>query len=177
MSWVKKKSLPSIETISYEGQPCNTLPSLWNALHHSYNSAANCPVNLDILNDIPQCNAIEWLPFSKQEFRDAIAKCSASSTPGPNHISWRHLKPIVADDKCLEKIVCIANACLEHKTWPPQFKTAISVIIPKPNKELYNSPKSFWPIVLLNTTGKLIEKVISTRLQFHMTTNGFLDPN
>jgi len=38
-------------------------------------------------------------------------------------------------------------------------------------------PKSFRPIVLLNTIGKLIEKVISTRLQFHMTSNGFLDPN
>ena len=54
---------------------------------------------------------------------------------------------------------------------------ANSIIIPKPNKELYNSPKSFYPIVLLNTVGKLIEKTISNRLQFHMTANGFLDPN
>jgi len=49
------------------------------------------------------------------------------------------------------------------------------VVIPKPNKNNYNSPKSFCPIVLLNTTGKLIEKVISNRLQFHLSANGFLD--
>jgi len=49
------------------------------------------------------------------------------------------------------------------------------VVIPKPNKNTYNSPKSFRPIVLLNTTGKLIKKVISNRLQFHLSANGFLD--
>jgi len=51
------------------------------------------------------------------------------------------------------------------------------IVIPKPNKASYNTPKFFCPIVLLNTTEKIIEKVISTWLQFHMTSNGFLDPN
>jgi len=100
-----------------------------------------------------------------------------SSTPGPDHISWRHLKAVAANNVCLEKITLIANACIEFKTWPPQFKAASSIIIPKPNKELYNTPKSFRPIVLLNTTGKLIEKAISNRLQFYLTTNGYLGPN
>ena len=49
------------------------------------------------------------------------------------------------------------------------------VVIPKPNKNNYNSPKSFCPIVLLNTMGKLIEKVISNRLQFHLSANSFLN--
>jgi len=48
------------------------------------------------------------------------------------------------------------------------------VVIPKPNKQLYNSPKSFRPIVLLNMLGKLIEKVIGERLQFQVTSNGFI---
>jgi len=51
------------------------------------------------------------------------------------------------------------------------------VIIPKPNKMVYNTPKAFRPIVLLNTIDKLIEKVISHRLQFHLSANGFLNPN
>jgi len=143
MSWIKKKTLSSIETISYESQACNTLLSLWNALHCSYNSVADRPVNTNILNDIPQSNVIEWPPFSRQEFKDAIAKCSTSSMSGPDHVSWKHLKPIIANDKCLEKIVYIANACIVHETWPPQFKAATSVVIPKPNKKSYNTPKSF----------------------------------
>ena len=51
------------------------------------------------------------------------------------------------------------------------------VVIPKPNKALYNSPKSFRLIVLLNTMGKLIEKVIGERLQFLTTSNDFIHPS
>lgn len=150
---------------------------LWNALHCSYNSAANRPVNASFLNELPRSDSVKWPPFSKQEFRDTIAKCSSSSTPSPDHISWRHLKLVIADSECLERIVDIANACITFELWSTQFKSATSVIIPKPNKASYNMPKAFRPIVLLNTIGKLIEKVISTRLQFHMTSNGFLNPN
>jgi len=51
------------------------------------------------------------------------------------------------------------------------------VIIPKPNKKSYDSSKSFRPIVLLNTVGKLIEKVIRERLQFIMASNNFIHPS
>jgi len=54
------------------------------------------------------------------------------------------------------------------------FKTATIVVISKPNKELYNTPKAFQYIVLLKTTGKLIEKVISNHLQFYIISNSFL---
>ena len=81
------------------------------------------------------------------------------------------------DKTCLSKIVNIVNACIIVGYWPDQFKESISVIIPKPNKVSYNTPKAFRPIILLNTLGKLIEKVISHRLQFYLSANGFLDPN
>jgi len=50
----------------------------------------------------------------------------------------------------------------------------MTVVIPKPNKKSYDSSKSFRPIVLLNTVGKLIEKVIGERLQFTMAANDFI---
>ena len=53
----------------------------------------------------------------------------------------------------------------------------MTIIIPKPNKESYNSPKSFQPIILLNTLGKLIKKVIGNRLQFHLISNNFIYPS
>ena len=48
------------------------------------------------------------------------------------------------------------------------------IFIPKPNKSSYDSPKSFRPIVLLNTMGKLIEKVIRDKLQFQVVSNNFI---
>jgi len=71
----------------------------------------------------------------------------------------------------------IANACIQTEHWPDHFKSSISIIIPKPNKLTYCSPKIFRPIILLNTTDKLIEKVISNWLQFHTIANSFLYPN
>jgi len=38
----------------------------------------------------------------------------------------------------------------------------------------YDQPKAFRPIVLLNTLGKLIEKVIAERLQFMVASNDFI---
>jgi len=51
-----------------------------------------------------------------------------------------------------------------------------TIIIPKPNKSSYDHPKAFHPIILLNTLGKLIEKVIAKRLQFIVTSNCFIHP-
>ena len=51
------------------------------------------------------------------------------------------------------------------------------VVIPKPNKKSYDSPKAFRPIVLLNIVGKLIEKVIGECLQFNMASNNFIHPS
>ena len=48
------------------------------------------------------------------------------------------------------------------------------IVIPKPNKSVYNSPKSYQPIVLLNTIGKLFEKMIGEYLQFHTIPNSFI---
>ncbi len=57
------------------------------------------------------------------------------------------------------------------------LKVSTTVVIPKLNKSLYDSPKVFCPIVLLNTLGKLIEKVIAERLQFIVASNNFVHPS
>jgi len=41
----------------------------------------------------------------------------------------------------------------------------------------YDQPKSFHPIVLLNTLGKLIKKVVVERLQFIVANNDFIYPS
>ena len=79
-----------------------------------------------------------------------------------------HLKIILKDDECLNSIIRIANIYIELGYWPLHFKKSTIVVIPKPNKKLYDTHKSFRPIVLLNTISKLIKKVIRERLQFIM---------
>ena len=131
-------------------------------------------LTLIYLNKFPNKPILFWLSFSEAELINAINKCNNSSTSGLNKLSWRHLKIIIKDSICLKKIVDIANACFELGHWPMHFKVSTSIIIPKPNKKLYNSPKAFRPIVLLNTIGKLIEKVMGERLMFQSISNNFI---
>jgi len=48
------------------------------------------------------------------------------------------------------------------------------VVIPKPNKAMFDSPKLYQPIILLNTIEKLFEKIIGKHFQFHTISNSFI---
>ena len=89
-------------------------------------------------------------------------------------MSWCHWKLIFPNDDCLSKVINITDACINLGYWPNYFKISMTIIIPKLNKQSYDNPKAFRPIVLLNTLGKLIEKVIAERLQFSVAANDFI---
>ena len=134
-------------------------------------------VDTNILNEITNKPISHWPTFSKEEFRFALSSCNNSSAPGLDKLTWSHLKSILKDNECLNVIIHIANICIELEHWPLHFKKSTMVVIPKPNKKLYDSPKLFRPIVFLNTVGKLIEKVIRERLQFNTASNNFIHPS
>ena len=116
----------------------------------------------------------EWPSFSKAEFIKSINKCYSLSTLGPGQISWSYLKTLINYDKCLDNIVNIENSCINLEYWFCHFKKSISIIILKLDKPFYNTLKTFQPIVLLNILEKLIEKVISVRLQVYFITSNFI---
>ena len=140
-------------------------------LHSSFNTAHHHFINEKVLDEILAFLIAQWNRFSEEEFIIAIAKCNNSSTPG---LSWSYLKNILKDKTCLHNVIKIVNLCFDLGFWPSHFKISTTIVIPKPNKMSYNSPKAFRPIVLLNTLGKLIEKVIGKRLQFHVVSNNFI---
>jgi len=177
MNWINKRKLPTTEAIKYEGQPCLTLKNLWGTLHTTFNTVLHWQVDTGIFNKLSPKPTIALAPFLKEEFRQALVKCNNSSAPGPDKLIWRHLKIILNQDSCLSHIVHIVDACINLGHWPNHFKCSSTVIIPKPNKPAYDSPKSFHPIVLLNTISKLIEKVITKQLQFHVVKNNFIHPS
>jgi len=127
MGWVNKCKLSTIKAIKYNNQPCLTLNS-------TFNTILNCHVNIRILDEVECKPKMFWNPFSKEEFKCAIDNYNSSSTPGPDKLSWNHLKTILKQDKCLNNIVNIANACINLGYWLSHFKKSSTVVIPKPNK-------------------------------------------
>jgi len=142
-----------------------------------FNFTQDYQINTNCLDEIPSKPIIEWMPSSKDEFRNVITKCSDLLSPELDKILWKHIKYIIKDNLGLNAIVNIANICINLEHWLNYFKISTSIIIPKPNKMSYNSSKYFCPIVLLNTLGKLIEKIISERLQFQVVSKNFIHPN
>jgi hypothetical protein len=169
MFWVKQCNLPPMESILFRDEPCNTLDFLWNALHSTYNTASGCKCEMESL--------LEWLDFMANEVRVALAVCAKSSAPGPDHITWSHLKLLLADVETCVKVVDLANACFEQGHWPTFFKDSSLVIIPKLGKLSYAAPKAFRLIVLLNTMGKLIEKCVLNCIQFDCVKHGVFQSN
>ena len=177
MNWVKSRKLPAIEAIKHNGRPCLTPENLWNSLHSSFNTALHRQVDLNILDEVDCKPPQKWSPFSRFEFKSAISKCNNSSTPGSDKLTWHHLKIIIKNEDCLSRIINIANICINLGHWPKYFKVSTTIVTPKLNKSSYDHLKAFCSIVLLNTLGKLIEKVVAERLQFIVTSNDFIYPS
>jgi len=177
MKWINKCKLPATKAIKHKGLPCLTLKNLWDALYSTFNTVLYQQVDTEFFNKLSPKPTTAWAPFSKEEFRQALVKCNNLLVPEPDKLTWRYLKIILNQDSCLSHIVNIVDACINLGHWPNHFKHSSTVIILKPNKPAYDSPKSFHPIILLNTIGKLIEKAIAERLQFHVVKNDFIHPS
>ncbi|KAJ2921337.1 hypothetical protein H1R20_g15757, partial [Candolleomyces eurysporus] len=163
IEWVKEHKNPLCEAIQFEGRPCHKLDNLWDALHSTYNTASDRPVDMSVSDRLEDEPKRSWPKFSQLELRQALEVCSVRSAPGLDHIIWWHLKQILALPECRDIVNTLANRCIASRHWPRHFKESVLVIITKPNKLSYSTPKVFRPIVLLNTLGKLIEKMISNR--------------
>ena len=175
-NWINRWKLSATEAIKHNGQPCLFPESLWDALHSTFNTAQNRQINIEILNEIDHKPTAQWAPFSKEKLKQVIVKCNDSLALGPDKLSWRHLKTIIKQDKCLVNIINVANTCINLGHLPDYFKCSSTIIIPKPNKLSYDHVKMFRSIILLNTLGKLIEKVIAERIQFMVVENNFIHP-
>ena len=114
--------------------------------------------------------------FSEQELRDALGLTGSNSAPGPDCITWEILKTALDVNGAIKGLCHLFNRICATGTWQSWFKASTCVIIPKLNKPRYNVPKAFHPISLLNTIGKLLTKIIATRMQFDCLKFNILHP-
>ncbi|XP_060809452.1 uncharacterized protein LOC132901769 [Amyelois transitella] len=105
-------------------------------------------------------------PFTEAELEAVLQEQNPKKAPGPDGFT---------SDICARAIRCsrdvfmaIANKCLAISYFPKQWKIAHVVILNKPGKEDYTSPKSYRPIGLLSVLGKTLEKLFVRRLQWHL---------
>ena len=95
------------------------------------------------------------------EVREAIRALKVGKAPGPNGIPNRALKHLPM--RAVLLLVQIFNAILCTPHFPPVWKHARVISILKPGKDPAQ-PSSYRPISLLDTIGKLFEKILLARI-------------
>ncbi len=87
MNWVNKCKLTATKAIKYENNLCITTKRLWEALHTTFNLALHHQINKEVLSKIESKPISTWVPFSKEEFQQALIKCNNSSALGPDKLT------------------------------------------------------------------------------------------
>lgn len=105
-------------------------------------------------------------PFTKIELLDSIKDFNPKKAPGKDGLTADICEQAIKTDPDI--FLSFANKCLELGFFPTSWKEATIIILRKPNKENYTSPKSYRPIGLLPVMGKILEKMLINRLKWHV---------
>ena len=110
-------------------------------------------------------------PFSLTELSTAICNLSSSTGSGPDQIAYPLLKHLSEPAQLL--LLSLFNRSWHSHTFPSCWKPTTIITIHKPGKPT-SSPSSFRSISLTSCISKLFERLILSRLTFHLESNHLL---
>ena len=139
----------------FAAKPCN-VAAVAQALQNTVPSAER----EDALFHAPAAQEI------KQKLRSA-----ANTSPGPDRVEYRHLKRVDGNCSLLSRIFA---RCVAAKDVPPEWKTAVTVLIHK--KGPSDDAANFRPIALMSCIYKLLMGVLAKRLSSWAIDNELLSP-
>ena len=104
-----------------------------------------------------------WPEVSKDEIKAAIFTSSIKKAAGPDTISFLIIQKIytVLEDRLYKLYSALIKTGYHPKCW----KEAVGIILKKQNRKA-TIPKSYRVISLLNCLGKIVEKIIASRLAY-----------
>ena len=113
--------------------------------------------------------------FTVQEVRNVVMSMGKNKAPGEDGIPSEVLKSVV--EILPRYMTSIYNGCLRKGTFPQRWKKALIIPITKPGKAESEEASKFRPISLLNTGGKVLEKLLINRINHHVYSRGHLNEN
>lgn len=105
-------------------------------------------------------------PFTRAELLRVVRTFSVRKAPGPDGFTADICHILIdSNPECFLELV---NGCLRLACFPKQWKEAAVVVLRKPGRGDYDTPRSYRPIGLLSILGKILEKLMIGRLKYHL---------
>ena len=114
----------------------------------------------------PSNVAPEVLVFQMTELKLAAKRLVPGKAPGPDGIPNEVLRAIIREKPQL--ILDLLNTCLERGHFPKKWNRQKLVFIPKGKTEDPKAPFSWRLLCMLDSTGKLYERMILNRVQLEL---------
>ena len=120
-------------------------------------------------------NTEDGKEFTVEEIRKGITSLGNKTAPAEDAITgeiYRHTYGILP-----KYITELYNGCLRLGVFTTGWKRATVIPITKPGKENSEEVSKVRPISLLNVGGKVLEKLLINRINYHANLHDFLNPN
>jgi len=121
------------------------------------------PTQDDDINEYPDPIG-PHTPFTKDQIKRAITKLSGYKAPGPDGICNIVFKECT--NTLTPYLEHLFNGVFTHRTYHEPWKRFTTVVLRKPGKKSYSTPKAYRPIALLNSTCKLLTALVAEQLTF-----------
>ena len=108
--------------------------------------------------------------FKLRDLKRSLRK-ARDTLPGSDQIHYQILKHL--PDETLKVLLNIINEYWENQTFPENWKEAIILPIPKPDKN-HSNPNNYRPIALTSCICKTVERMVNERLIHYLEKNNIL---
>lgn len=113
------------------------------------------------VDNVSEKDASDVVPFTEEEIVIAAKSLKNKKAPGPDGIPSEILKVVAREHP--RALLQMYNACLKEGLFPEVWKQQHLVLISK-GKGDTESPSAYRPLCMLDTAGKLLEKLLKPRI-------------
>jgi ribonuclease HI len=113
-------------------------------------------------------------PITKTHLLKAVSNLSGYKAPGPDGICNIVFKECISI--LSPYLLHLFNAVFTHRTYYEPWRHFTTVVLRKPGKPSYTTPKAYRPIALINTTCKLLTAIVADQLTYILEHHNLL-PN
>ncbi|GMG17201.1 unnamed protein product [Aspergillus oryzae] len=167
--WARNRGQPGnasvIPTLNGPNGPADSMEAKTEVFRKTFFPAPP-PADLTDINPARYPEPIDFPSITEAEVSKAVRRAPPDKAPGPDAIPNKVWHTLIAVPAVLKVVTLLFNACVRTGHNPHHFQSSTTVVLRKPGPRDYRIPKSYRPVALLNTLGKVLESVIATRISW-----------